>query len=321
MALFGKNKGDTSSSGAASDNSNVDAFDFDSIARDLHAHNGGASAFDNLLAQPVSGDSAHDDVTISESAPAIPSTNDGSAFDFPAEDDELDADAADEADELGFSQTPAPRSIHSNVTQVNSENDPFGLLADGTPVLGASDEVPRPLAPRDDEMPASSAKNLPLVPLAGGLLSLLLLGAGAYSLLKDQNSPATPATPIVQVRATPAPDQSMANSPAMPATAAPRAADKNPVVAKNPVVMATQARPLVKTRALEGANSGIAARPAAAQAPLTPAIKASLKTLWNTGAAAKKRGDYAAARLAWQQALKVRPNHPGFQESIDKLPR
>ena len=53
--------------------------------------------------------------------------------------------------------------------------------------------------------------------------------------------------------------------------------------------------------------------------PISPALKARLKTLWQQGAAAKHRGDKAAARLAWQKILKLRPGHPGIQEAIDKL--
>jgi hypothetical protein len=54
---------------------------------------------------------------------------------------------------------------------------------------------------------------------------------------------------------------------------------------------------------------------------LTPAVAQQLKALWNQGAAAKHRGDYAGARRAWQQILRLRPGHPGIQEAINKLPR
>jgi hypothetical protein len=53
--------------------------------------------------------------------------------------------------------------------------------------------------------------------------------------------------------------------------------------------------------------------------PLTPALKAQLKTLWQQGAAAKHRGNKAAAKRAWQKMLQLRPGHPGIQEAIDKL--
>lgn len=44
-----------------------------------------------------------------------------------------------------------------------------------------------------------------------------------------------------------------------------------------------------------------------------------LKRLWNQGKTAKHRGDYAGAKRAWQQALKLCPGHPGFAPSIQKL--
>lgn len=57
-------------------------------------------------------------------------------------------------------------------------------------------------------------------------------------------------------------------------------------------------------------------QPAAA---LAPALKSQLKTLWQQGAAAKHRGDKAAAKRAWQKMLELRPGHPGVQSAIDKL--
>lgn len=54
-------------------------------------------------------------------------------------------------------------------------------------------------------------------------------------------------------------------------------------------------------------------------AALPPVLKSQLKTLWQQGAAAKHRGDKAAAKRAWQKMLQLRPGHPGVQEAIDKL--
>lgn len=54
--------------------------------------------------------------------------------------------------------------------------------------------------------------------------------------------------------------------------------------------------------------------------PVAPAVKARLKALWKQGADAKHRNDFAGARRAWSQALKLAPNYPGFAESIAKLP-
>lgn len=54
---------------------------------------------------------------------------------------------------------------------------------------------------------------------------------------------------------------------------------------------------------------------------VAPAVKARLKVLWKQGADAKHRKDYAGARRAWNQALKLAPGYPGFADSIAKLPR
>ncbi|MBV9468188.1 MAG: hypothetical protein JO316_17475 [Abitibacteriaceae bacterium] len=50
-------------------------------------------------------------------------------------------------------------------------------------------------------------------------------------------------------------------------------------------------------------------------------VQAQLKKLWQEGANAKHSKNYAAARRAWQQALKLSPGWPGFQDAINKLPR
>lgn len=54
--------------------------------------------------------------------------------------------------------------------------------------------------------------------------------------------------------------------------------------------------------------------------PVT-ATHAKLKAFWKQGAAAKHRGDYAGARRAWVQILRLDPGHPGIQEALNKLPR
>lgn len=49
--------------------------------------------------------------------------------------------------------------------------------------------------------------------------------------------------------------------------------------------------------------------------------QAAMKRLWESGAAAKHRGDYATARKDWKRILELTPGHPGIQEAIDKLPK
>ena len=48
---------------------------------------------------------------------------------------------------------------------------------------------------------------------------------------------------------------------------------------------------------------------------------AAMKRLWDSGAAAKHRGDYATARKDWQRILELDPGHPGIQAAINKLPK
>lgn len=48
---------------------------------------------------------------------------------------------------------------------------------------------------------------------------------------------------------------------------------------------------------------------------------AAMKRLWESGAAAKHRGDYATARKEWQRILELDPGHAGIQEAINKLPK
>lgn len=55
------------------------------------------------------------------------------------------------------------------------------------------------------------------------------------------------------------------------------------------------------------------------QTSVSPDVMSQLKKLWLQGAAAKHRGDKAAAKRAWQKMLQLRPGHPGVQEAIDKL--
>ena len=50
------------------------------------------------------------------------------------------------------------------------------------------------------------------------------------------------------------------------------------------------------------------------------ALQAQLDALWKAGAAAKHRGDNAAARNQWQRILELDPGHAGIQEAINKLP-
>ena len=235
------------------------------------------------------------------------------------------------------------------------QNDPFGLLADGTPVLAASDEARKPvvmtnanpvLAGEDTDFQSKTRKS-PLMPVLGGLVALALVGAGTYSFMKSQNGAENeaPVSPITQMRdeRTPAPSET-ANAPKMAAVVEPTVVATTAPAIKKPVAIITKptasakiivVKPTLQPPATTGANPGISDAPVRVlpanpanpirvkkgPLPLTPEVQERLKTLWKIGAAAKKRGDFEGARMAWREALRVRPGHPGFQESIDKLPR
>jgi cytochrome c-type biogenesis protein CcmH/NrfG len=47
---------------------------------------------------------------------------------------------------------------------------------------------------------------------------------------------------------------------------------------------------------------------------------AQLKALWKKGADAKHKKDYAGAKAAWEQMLKIRPGDAAVEEAIKKLP-
>ena len=58
-----------------------------------------------------------------------------------------------------------------------------------------------------------------------------------------------------------------------------------------------------------------------ATAGLDVGLASRLKALWRAGADAKHRGNFKQARASWEEALRLRPGHPGFREAISKLPK
>lgn len=82
---------------------------------------------------------------------------------------------------------------------------------------------------------------------------------------------------------------------------------------------------LQATPGLEGSNSpqvrvirGTVGRSDSAPAN---SKQAAMNRLWKSGAAAKHRGDNAAARKDWNRILELDPGHAGIQQAIDKLPK
>lgn len=177
---------------------------------------------------------------------------------------------------------------------------------------------------------ASSRKSPPPALLAGIVVLLLAaIGAGLYFFVfsspsEDETAPIAPTTQVATSPETPeSPDP--AAPPAEPAATAqpapkPAAATPNPQPPKpKPTPTPTPGIPTGLTgqdgKGLEPGNTVLAVQ------PISPELQAELRQLWQQGANAKWRGDYAGARRAWTRMLQLRPGHPGVQSAIDKLPR
>ncbi|RYG75176.1 hypothetical protein EON80_01480 [bacterium] len=155
------------------------------------------------------------------------------------------------------------------------------------PASLANEGLPEPETPFYDPQVAIPAppprKKLPLIPIVG-VLAVLVVGGGAALLLTRGGEP----DEVVLTSPEPSSSAISNMAPAALATGAPA-----------PSVPVTSASPTV---------------------PLTPQLQQQLKDLWKRGAAAKQKKDYAGARTAWEKALQLRPNHPGFADAIAKLP-
>jgi hypothetical protein len=203
-------------------------------------------------------------------------------------DDDPDAFGSDPAGETA--DGPEPLDLNKMYEVESRQAMASGKApAPFVPASLAEGGIPEPETPFYDPQvalpPVPEKKKLPLVPILG-VVTLLVVGGGAALLLRGGASEEAVSPPAPMS----APDTSSASAP----SAAPGA----------------PAAPLAST-----------ASKAAATVPLTPQLEQQLKALWKKGAAAKQNKDYSGARAAWQQALKLRPNHPGFAESIAKLPQ
>ncbi len=314
MALFNRKKGDTPPpaappAGGASKTPD-EAFDFDAISRDLDAQNG-ASSFDSLLAAPA--------------APTAPTAAAGSnsAFDFP------------ENDPLGLSETPA-------LLPEPPVSSGFGRAEPLPPAPAVMPErmltEPVQMAPLETPpAPLKAKKSLPLFPILGLLGILAVGGGGAMFLLNsnkggdedlDKPEPLLKSKkPKVAKAGTPstapgAPKTLVAKAPTTPVTtptlgaASPGIAP--PTTPKIPVKAGTSTIPV---RIAQNPVAPPKATLPSATAGLDPAMASKLTALWEAGKEAKHAKDFAGARKAWEEALRLAPKHPGFQESIDKLPK
>jgi hypothetical protein len=302
MALFGKKKGDAPENNqglgqnAEASKTESGAFDFDSIARDLEAENG-PSPFDDLLSKPA----AVDPFDMGAGSKSEGSKG-GSAFDFP---DSADEDEATDG-------LPERKVVASSSNDLDNLDDLFGTSA--APDTPSSDSFPdivlsnapivEPVATPatatvvSEQPPTKTKKPFPLVPALGALAVLVIAGGAGWYF--SQSPPEEEPTPIV-VPTRKLPEIPVgASEPVDPSTL-----PDTTVVKKQPAVPPRPA----------------AVNPSATAATVdNPETLTRLKNLWEQGKDAKARGDYASARKFWELALTIKPGHPGFQESIDKLP-
>lgn len=357
MALFGKKKGASpaspaepvspSQSAGTSNTSALDALGFEAATPQSNA-TPVASPFDDLVAAPQASTDTPSAFEFPESGADVPTEvttqipdGTGGALDL---------------DDIFASAPTDQNSIASNPTASATEtDDPFAVgpvasaslpvrSAVQTPVAAAApvvdtahvvvDTAPEP----GTIVRAAPKRKSSLLPIGAALGALALAGLGANYLL---NSGASDEDETQMPVAT----TTRSNRPAIvPAAGAPtpNSVAASPATSTRPQVApgANTASPALSTtttrtttaRSASTTSSNVSTTPLGASttsgAPTTnrvttlnPMVAAQLKTLWQQGADAKRRGDYANARRAWTLALQVRPGHPGFQESIDKLPR
>ena len=172
-------------------------------------------------------------------------------------------------------------------------------------------------------------KSLPLLPLLGAAGLLLALGFVGWTVFGPQDPPeedvVVATNPGLQAPAegevVPVGDGTAPTDATAPTAPVGPAGDAvNPGIAVDgvPIVPGVVVRDVPAGTVPAGTvPAGNAPRPTV---PLTPTLQKQLKDLWNQGARAKRANDFAGARAAWTRMLRLRPNHPGIQEAIDKLP-
>lgn len=207
------------------------------------------------------------------------------ALNNPKEQDDLLADFSDVS---GAEATDGPEPLDFNEMYEVEKKQAIATGKAPAPFVPASMAeagIPEPETPFYDPQVAlpvqpEPKKKLPLVPIIG-LVAVLALGGGAALFFKGSSD---------------SPNDN-------PITVASHPSNLGALTPVSPGTSTT----LPKTRMIP-------------TVPLTPQLQQQLKALWKQGAAAKRRGDYAGARAAWEKALKLRPNHPGFADSIAQLP-
>lgn len=210
--------------------------------------------------------------------------------------------------------TPDVSAIPESVTETFEIPSSNVLSYDGPSYAPPAPEpmlpvVPMPGATYSEPVPSllqkpKVKKKLPILPLALG--GLLLLGAGGAAMMfANRSQPEDDSAPAI------APRPSRAPRPDGPRPDGPRPGAPlgvRPGAPKAPVAPAT--RPL--------ASAPMNARPGQNSAPAN-APSADPKVLWQQGADALHRGDYAGARRAWQQISTQNPGNAQIREALTKL--
>ena len=286
--------------------------DFDAIADELGDDDGESAMGDPLSDMNAAGaDATVPGATVAaiDDFDAAASFNSGNAG--LESDDELDFDSVFD-DGAHNRNPPRPKHVADAATApvAIADDNPFGAglgeadvsnepLAGGIAIEPVSDTPPltytAPLLTSDAVATAgvpATRKSFPLPLFLGALGLLLALGAVGY--LVTQNNDSTPdAAPVIATSPTP-------RAPGSGSSGA-NLVSLSGVVDGVPIAPGAVGR---GAPALRGPQTAV-----------PPAIMAQLKVLWNKGAAAKKRDDFAGARAAWTEMLRIRPNHPGVQEA------
>lgn len=331
-------------SGREPDSSPTETFDFAAIARDLGAEDG-PSTFDSLLSKPVE-TNAETAPEVSAEVPPLEKTplQENPLAEIPVSEDEVTKTPTPETKTLeiessqgetlvaqtvpsgetrefdefealfqtpGDTPEPPPNAASQPPVSVEAKSEPALVSQPQPPVLTVPVMTETSVTPAlETEIPSTpeappviasepvaianggAAKKSPLLFAGVGAL-LVVLAVGAFMMNRPQpeESLQLPTAPSMSLP----PREADVSKPSAPKT--PKAQKATPAKVATPVKKAP-----------------------APMKPLTPQLKAELKMLWNKGRVAKAAKDYAGAKNYWQQALKLRPGHPGFQDSIDKLP-
>ncbi|MEO6908419.1 MAG: hypothetical protein ABI210_11070 [Abditibacteriaceae bacterium] len=215
-------------------------------------------------------------------------------------------------------------------------------LTDATPAEGADQllDADLPVDAGAEAANAHVAKGFDKKKVAGlGIVVGLVIVAGiiVFSLSKKPTDSATATPPPMMVRTPP-------GTPPKPGKMPPPTSTQKPPATVNPTqpVTGDLARPgdaswvkgikkplpvpndLQATPGQQGSNTpqvqviqrsvGVSSAPANSK-------DAAMQRLWDSGAAAKHKGDNATARKDWKRILELDPKHAGIQNAINKLPK